>query len=145
MPEAHVDSYAGPLLITVAYVAVYYAMLVNQLVVKTRLRREYKARGERFDRYFNTDRVMLAADRYAGNMLDHMPPFLVLLWLNAVFVSPLRATAAGAVYVACRVAYPWLMGRELGRSVPTRILFATVVGYAVIAFFCVSLVVRVAT
>jgi hypothetical protein len=143
MPDAHV--FAGPLLVTVAYVAVYYAMQVNQLVVKTRLRREYKARGERFDRYFNTDRTMLAADRYAGNMLDHMPPFLALLWLNAVFVSPQRATAAGAAYVACRVAYPWLMGRELGRSVPSRILFATVVGYAVIAFFCVSLVVAVAT
>jgi hypothetical protein len=142
MPDAQV--FAGPLVVTVAYVAVYYAMQVNQLVVKTRLRREYKARGERFDRYFNTDRAMLAADRYAGNMLDHMPPFLALLWLDAVFVGPRGATVAGGAYVACRVAYPWLMGRELGRSVPARILFATLVGYTVIAYFCVALIMKLA-
>jgi hypothetical protein len=55
--------FAGPLLVTVAYVCVYYAMIGNQLRVKTRLRRAYRARGETFDRYFGNDREMLAADR----------------------------------------------------------------------------------
>ena len=137
--------YVGPLLVTVAYVIVYYLLVSNQLRVKQRLKREFQARGEKFDRYFNTDREMLAADRYVGNMLEHMPPFLALLWLNAIFVGPRGATLGGAIYVGCRVAYPFLMGGRLGRGVPTRILLATVVGYTVLAYFVVRLVVVVAT
>jgi len=109
--------------------------------VRTRLRRVYRARGEAFDRYFNTDREMLAADRYVGNMLEHMPTFLLLLWLNAIFVDPLSASVAGAAYVGARILYPFLMGRQLGRGIPTRILFSTVIGYLVIAYFVVRLVV----
>jgi hypothetical protein len=132
--------YAGPLLVTVAYVVVYYLMITNQVRVKTRLRRAYKARGETFDRYFNTDREMLAADRCVGNMLEHMPAFLLLLWLNAIFVDPRSAAVAGAAYVGSRVVYPFLMGSKLGRGVPSRILFATVVGYLVIAYLALRLV-----
>lgn len=134
-------AFAGPLLVTVAYVVTYYLMIVNQLVVKTRLRRAYAARGETFDRYFGADREMLAADRYAGNMLEHMPPFLVLLWLNAVFVGPRGASLAGAAYVLSRLLYPLIMGRRLGKGVPNRILFATLVGYAVLTFLAGRLVI----
>ena len=131
--------YAGPLLVTVAYVLVYYLMITNQLIVRLRLRREYRARGESFDRYFGADREMLAADRYVGNMLEHMPPFLILLWLNAIFVGPRGATLVGAVYVVARLVYPLVMGRRLGKGVPTRMLFVTVIGYLVIAAFAVRL------
>ena len=134
-------AFAGPLLVSVAYVLVYYAMFSNQLRVRTRLRRAYRARGETFDRYFNTDREMLAADRYVGNMLEHMPAFLLLLWLNAVFVGPDGASVAGAAYLLSRLLYPLMMGRQLGRGVPARILFATLIGYGVIAYFTVRLVV----
>ena len=133
--------FAGPLLVTVAYVLVYYLLISNQLRVRTRLRRAYRARGETFDRYFNTDREMLAADRYVGNMLEHMPAFLVLLWLNALFVGPRGASFAGAAYVGARIAYPFVMGARLGRAVPSRILFVTVIGYAVVAYFTVRLAV----
>ena len=122
-------TFAGPLLVTVAYVVVYYLLFANQLRVKTRLRRAYRARGETFDRYFNTDREMLAADRYVGNTLEHMPAFLVLLWLNAIFVGPRGASFAGAAYVLSRLLYPFMMGPRLGRGVPSRIMFATVIGY----------------
>jgi uncharacterized membrane protein YecN with MAPEG domain len=131
--------FAGPLLVTVAYVLVYYLMITNQLIVRMRLRREYRARGESFDRYFGADREMLAADRYVGNMLEHMPPFLILLWLNAIFVGPRGATLVGAVYVVARLVYPLVMGRRLGKGVPTRMLFVTVIGYLVIAAFAVRL------
>jgi hypothetical protein len=134
-------TYAAPLLITVAYVLVYYTMVLNQLLVRTRLRREYRARGESFDRYFGADREMLAADRWAGNMLEHMPPFLALLWLNAIFVGTRDASWAGAVYVFARVIYPFVMGRRLGKGVPTRILFATLLGYLVLAYYVVRLAV----
>jgi uncharacterized membrane protein YecN with MAPEG domain len=132
-------TYAGPLLVTVGYVVWYYVMISNQLRVRTRLRRAYRARGESFDRYFGMDREMLAADRYVGNMLEHMPVFLLLLWLNAIFVDPRSATIAGAVYLGARIVYPFLMGGKLGRGVPTRILFATVVGYVVLTYFVVRL------
>jgi hypothetical protein len=135
-------TYAGPLLVTVAYVVVYYLMIANQLRVKTRLRRAYRARGESFDRYFGNDREMLAADRYVGNMLEHMPAFLLLLWLNAVFVDPRSAAFAGAAYVGSRILYPFMLGRQLGKGVPSRILFATLVGYLVIAYFVLRLVVQ---
>jgi hypothetical protein len=135
----------GPLLVTASYVVVYYLLIANQLRVRGRLKRAYEARGEKFDRYFNTDREMLAADRYVGNMLEHMPPFLCLLWLNAIFVGPRGATVGGAVYVGCRILYPFLMGGRLGRGVPTRILLATLVGYAVLTYFVVRLFVLVAT
>src|SRR5262245_45002149 len=105
LPASAARAFAGPLLVTVAYVAVYYVMITNQLLVRTRLRREYRARGESFDRYFGADREMLAADRYVGNMLEHMPAFLILLWLNAVFVGPRGAALAGAAYVFSRLIY----------------------------------------
>jgi len=132
-------AFAGPLLVTIGYVLVYYLMISNQLRVKTRLRRAYRARGEVFDRYFNTDREMLAADRYVGNMLEHMPPFLALLWLNAVFVGPRGASFAGGAYVLSRLLYPFLMGARLGRGVPGRIMFATAIGYGTLAYLALRL------
>jgi uncharacterized membrane protein YecN with MAPEG domain len=134
-------TFAGPLLVTVAYVVVYYLMICNQVWVKTRLRREYRARGESFDRYFGNDREMLAADRYVGNMLEHMPPFLLLLWLNAIFVGPDGATLAGGAYVLSRVVYPFAMGKTLGRGIPNRIMLATIIGYVVLSYLVVRLIV----
>jgi hypothetical protein len=131
--------YAGPLLVTVSYCAVYYALHGYGLRTKKRLGREYSARGERFDRYFGQDRTMLAADRYVLNMLEHMPPFLILLWLHAVFVSPSGATLAGSAYLLTRIAYPFLMGPRLERF-PARVLLATLSGYAVQLYLGVTLV-----
>lgn len=122
--------YAGPVLVTLGYCTVYYALHSHGLRTKRHLGREYRARGERFDRYFGQDRKMLAADRYVLNMLEHMPPFLAVLWLHAVFVSPRSATLAGSAYVVTRIAYPFLMGPRLERF-PPRVLLATLTGYAV--------------
>jgi uncharacterized membrane protein YecN with MAPEG domain len=131
---------AGPIAVTLAYVLLYYGFQVNVLRVKSRLSREYAARGEKFDRYFSQDRHMLAADRQQLNMLEHMPPFLVLLWLVAIFVGPLWATVGGAVYVAARLAYPFAMGSRLGRGVRGSISLATGPGYLVLVYFVVVLV-----
>lgn len=131
--------FAGPIVVTVLYTLVYYALQVRGMRTKTRLSREYASRGEKFDRYFGQDREMLAADRAQLNMLEHMPIFLVLLWLTAVFVSPLEATVAGGIYVAVRVLYPVLMGGRLGRGIRTSILAATMPGYLVIAYFAIRL------
>jgi len=140
LPVMSARAFAGPLLVTVAYVVVYYLMIAHQVAVKTRLRRAYRARGETFDRYFGGDREMLAADRVVGNMLEHMPAFLILLWLNAVFVGPRGAALAGGAYVLSRLVYPLIMGRRLGKGVPSRIMFTTVLGYAVLMYFVVRLI-----
>ena len=134
------DIYRFPILVTVAYVLVYYATTVNVALVKGKLFRDYQAKGEKFDRYRTPEPRMLAADRIQLNMLEHMPTFLVLFWLTAVFASPQRASFYGGLYVASRLAYPLVMGSQLGRNVPKRILLATGIGYLVVAAFVVELV-----
>ena len=138
-----IDLPAGPTWVTLAYFAVYYATQVNLMRVKARLSSEYAARDEKFDRYFGQDRELLAADRIQLNMLEHMPVFLVLLWLAAYAVGPGEATIAGAIYVASRVAYPLFMGKRLGRGIPMRILFATGAGYGVIGWLMVRIAMSV--
>lgn len=127
--------FAGPLIVTLVYLAYYYYLQLRLLSVKTRLTREYQARGEKFDRYFGQDRVMLAADRAQLNTLEHMPPFLILLWLCAVFATVQGATIAGAIYVAARIVYPFLLGERLGRNIKAKVLLATGTGYLVLTFF----------
>ena len=136
--------YAGPLVVTLIYLALYYAFQLRIMRVKSALRQQYEARGERFDRYFGQDREMLAADRAQLNMLEHMPPFLALLWLHAAFVSPGSATLAGVIYVAARIAHPVVMGSKLGRGVRLTILFATLPGYLVLTYLMVGLALRLA-
>jgi hypothetical protein len=140
MQTSDIQSYAGPIAVTLAYVLLYYVFQLLILRAKTRLQAEYKARGEKFDRYFGQDREMLAADRVQLNTLEHMGPFLVLLWLNAVFVGPTGTTIAGGIYVAARAVYPLLMGRRLGRGIKSQIMISTGAGYAVLAYFAGMLV-----
>lgn len=135
-----VEPYAGALLVTLLYVGVYYAFQINVLRVKVKRSRAWAARGEKLDRYANADRELLAADRYQLNTLEHMGPFLVLLWLVAVFVGPGPSTWGGLAYVAARAAYPFAMGSRLGRSPRTAIFLSTVPGYAVLTWWCVLLI-----
>lgn len=132
--------YAGPLVVTLLYLLLYYAFQIHTLRVKLRLVREYAARGEKFDRYFGQDREMLAADRFQLNTLEHMPPFLVLLWLHAVFVDTTSATVAGAVYLLARACYPLALGARVGRGVRALVLASTVPGYLVLAWLAGGLI-----
>ena len=134
---------AGPIFVTLATVLLYYGFILRVAVVKYSLDAEYKARGEKFDRYFGEDRRMLAADRMQLNMLEQLPPFVVLLWVTALFVGPMWATAGGVVYVASRALYPFAMGSRLGRGVRALLFLSTGPGYLVILYFTV--VIAVAT
>jgi hypothetical protein len=82
---------------------------------------------------------MLTADRCVLNMLEHMPPFLCLLWLHAVFVNPVSATVAGSAYVVTRAAYPFLLGPVVGTRLPRRLLAATYTGYVVELYLAATL------
>lgn len=123
---------AGPGFVTLAYLTLYYGAMIHILRVKLRLSAAYAARGDKFDRYFGNDREMLAADRIQLNTLEHMPAFLALLWMDALFVSAVEATVLGAVYVGTRALYPFLIGRRLGRGIPARIFIATATGYVIL-------------
>jgi hypothetical protein len=137
-----IEIYIGPVLVTLVYLGVYYGAMTHQLFVKDRIRREHKERGEKYDRYFNTNREQLAADRMVLNSLEHMGPFLALLWLMALFVSPFWATLGGAVYTLTRAAYPFLVGRRIGRDVQRRVVLATFTGYGVLALFLGAVALR---
>ncbi len=128
----------GPAWVTLAYVLLYYLFICNVLRVKISCVRAARAKGQRFDRYFGQDRHMLAADRIQLNMLEHMPIFLVLLWLLAFVGSATEATVLGAIYTGLRVIYPIAMGTKLARF-PTRILPITFGGYAILLVFCVRI------
>ncbi|HKO89644.1 MAG TPA: MAPEG family protein [Polyangiaceae bacterium] len=129
----------GPVLVTIAYFAVYYALHLRVLRTKMLLKAECRVREEEFDRYFSQDRRMLAADRSLLNMLEHMPPFVCLLWLNVAFVGSFGATVAGSVYVAARAAYPFLLGARMGTELPWRLLVATYTGYGVLLYLGAAL------
>ena len=59
------SAFTGPILVTAAYFVLWYALLFRQTRTKRRLRAEYEARNQTFDRYFGQDRQMLAVDRAA--------------------------------------------------------------------------------
>ena len=135
--------YAGVISVSICTVLLYYAFLVRLMVVKISLYREHAARGEDFDRYLSRNPRLHAADRAHLNMLEHLPTFNLVLWLNAWVVSPSSAAAGGTVWLLARAAYPFLVGSTLGRDVPVRVLFATFTGYAAVAYLAGSVAVRI--
>ena len=134
--------YKYPIIITVAYCLVYYGFLLNIARTRISLHKKYNKEGKKFDRYFGQDRNMLAADRIQLNMLEQMPIFLVLFWLNAVFVPGTWTSILGGGYTLTRAIYPFLIGNRMGRDIPMRILFATFLGYIVIFVFMVRLLIN---
>ena len=137
---ADATAFSGPLTVTLAYLALYYGFQLNVYRVKVGVARAHHKRGEKFDRYFTQDRELLAADRMQLNTLEHMPPFLILMWLVAVFVGPQPATIAGAVYLAARAYYPLVLGTRLGGGIKPKILLSTGVGYGVLVYLAGALV-----
>ncbi len=128
-----VTTLRGPVLVTAAYLLLWYVFLLGfQSRTKYRLKASYAARGEVFDRYFGQDEEMLAADRVVGNTHEQMVPFLVSLWLYAIFVSPTRATWLGVAYLALRASYPLLLGSRVSKTQSRRVALATFPSYAIV-------------
>ena len=126
----------GPVVwVTLVYVLVYYALMVNGMVVKLRVANQCKEAGEPFLRYTGRYPEVLAADRAQLNTLEHMPPFLALMWLHAFIVSPDSAAVLGACYVVVRITYPFFLGTRLNRSFPKRVFINTFSGYLVLTTF----------
>jgi len=123
----------GPVAVTVAYFVVWYFLLFGlQLRTKYRLKASYAKDGKVFDRYFGQDEEMLAADRAVANTHEQMGPFLVSLWLFAIFSSPSYATWLGAAYVVLRAGYPILLGRRVSKTQSKRVALVTFPCYAIV-------------
>jgi hypothetical protein len=137
-------SFRGPILVTAAYLLLWYFLLVGiQRRTKYRLQKDYASRGEIFDRYFGQDEQMLAADRAVINTQEQMVPFLSALWLHSVFVSSYYASLFGLLYVALRAFYPLLLGKRLSKINPKRVYFVTVPCYVIVFYLLGAVVFRV--
>jgi hypothetical protein len=123
----------GPLVVTVAYFLLWYCFLFGlQTRTKYRLKASYEKEGKVFDRYFGQDSEMLAVDRVVANTQEQMGPFLVALWLFAIFASPTYATWLGAAYVVLRSAYPFLLGKRVSKVQSKRVALVTFPCYAIV-------------
>ena len=120
---------------TAVYLVLWYTLLFGlQTRTKYRLRREYAARGEVFDRYRSADPEMLKADRAVQNTHEQMVPFLVSMWMYALVVSPQAAAVLGGVYVVLRAAYPFLLGARIEQVQSRRVAFVTFPCYAIVGW-----------
>lgn len=132
-----VTQYEAVIWVTLTYILLYYVFLLHGLVVKTRVALQCKKDGEPFLRYTKPYPEILATDRIQLNTLEHMPPFLVLMWLHALIVSTSSAAILGSIYVAIRASYPFFMGSKIHKSFPKRVFINTFSGYAILAIFVI--------
>lgn len=140
-PSIAATLHSGPILVTALYFAFWYYLLLGlQRGTKYKLRDEYAARGESFDRYFGQDRRMLSVDRAVANTQEQMVPFLASMWLHAMVVSPHSATWLGGAYVLLRSFYPFLLGRSLGGTQSKRVFLVTGPSYAIVFYLLGSTV-----
>lgn len=113
----------------------YWLILITQARTKLQLHKEYKKRGEVFDRYYTRDPRMLSIDRIAANTQEQLVPFLTSLWLHSLFVDSDVAGKLGLTWLAIRVAYTYLVPKKLtGKPLPKRVLLATLPCYCIIVY-----------
>ncbi|MCH9687354.1 MAG: MAPEG family protein [Deltaproteobacteria bacterium] len=129
----NLNELTGPVVVSVAYTVLWYYLLLGlQRGTKYRVKASYESEGKVFDRYFGQDEQMLAVDRAVANTHEQMGPFLVSLWLCAVFFSAPLATWLGAAYIGLRALYPFLLGSRVSKLQPKRVVIATVPCYGII-------------
>lgn len=111
--------YKEPILVTVAYFALYYLFLFSQAAIsllrylyatKTGNEKEVSLRRLKYGSAEN-DKLLLTLNRSVGNTLEQMVPFLASLWLHALTLSPRRAAVIGAIYTFLRSFYPFAFYR----------------------------------
>lgn len=167
VPE-HLQPFTFPALVTVAYIALYYAYIVVHLRVKAQVQRETKrlfdaqkkdenssddpskslVRTERKKLPVNVHPRNIAAvanhpafiraERTVLNMLEQMPPFLFGLWLFSVFVDPTYGGYLGVAYIASRSLY-----YSFYTKVPLLLGLVTFPNYGVILWFYVRTAIQI--
>jgi hypothetical protein len=74
------------------------------------------------------------------NTLEQQCPFLLLLWLHAVFVCPKVSTVMGAIAVVARAMFPIFWSVKGGWNMLVEV--STQPYYLVVFYFLVALLVR---
>lgn len=133
--------------VTGAYIVLFYVFIICQVISHKRIYFAKRARGERFERYYNVqDRPVLGWDRIIGNYLEQAMPFLTTFWINvglaAVGATNYRNIAvAGWVYVVFRALYPlcWFAGGGGRGGTRNKIVIATLAMYVVIVYLSANM------
>ena len=116
--------------VSLGWALLYFIFLFFQSATKFRAHSQVRAQHKKNDdapawaaptlrevKYYGAGGDLgLLGDRTAGNMLEQSVPFLLALWLHAIFVAPSTAARIGwcwllsrAVYPVCfRAGVPWL-------------------------------------
>ena len=96
--------------VSTAFVALYFVFLYLQSFSKFYLFFKARAKDPKANfakiKYANTDLLAVTVDRTVGNMMEQAIPFLLSLWLCAVFESPVYAAKLGWYWLLFRAAYP---------------------------------------
>lgn len=126
------EDFSFPVLVTVTYFLVYYLFMVLQI----------STRQDGWPRHDYSDETWKMGDRTFLNTLEQMVPFLLPMWLFALFISPHQAGVLGTIYVVFRLLFPVFWGLRGGWTILVEV--STQPQYAVIASFYVALAVKAA-
>lgn len=88
---------------TLAYLGIYTACILYQVVVKLKHTFSSMKSKNNFNRY--TDDRMVVVDRIVGNMLEWAPVYMGLSWMS-MFLTNGETANYGWLYVYCRAAFP---------------------------------------
>lgn len=98
--------------VTIGFLALYYIFLYGQAITKFYLFFQARRKDPKISfgkiKYSSTETTARVADRTAGNMMEQAIPFLVSLWLCAIFESPTYASRLGWLWLLFRSFYPFV-------------------------------------
>ena len=146
-PLLHDFVKVAPILrVTLGWFSLFFAFLFYQSWSKfyalKALKKESKAKDSKVPSFVDVKYGMAAgnkhfalnADRTVGNMMEQSLPFLVSLWLHAIFVDIGSAAQLGWIWLLFRAIYPVVFAR----GVPLLFL-STVPGYSILVLLCYPL------
>jgi len=122
--------------VTFAYIVMWYIFLYSQSIY-TRIAHAFQKSGKEKEKLslaqmkygspLEKGKSILRFDRTVGNTMEQMIPFLLGLWLHALFVSVDGAAKLGWYYIMSRLLYPVMFLQPF-----PAILVSTLPGYAII-------------
>lgn len=120
-------------LVSCAFIFMWYIFLGHQVSLKfnTTLDADIKTQAQ------------FVADRSVANTLEQAIPFLVLLWLHALFVNPETSKTLGWIYVVTRFLYPITYG--MYGKMNTAVQLSTQPNYCIIFYYLLAVVHKCST
>eukprot|EP00928_Gymnodinium_smaydae_P049273 TRINITY_DN33060_c0_g1_i1.p1 TRINITY_DN33060_c0_g1~~TRINITY_DN33060_c0_g1_i1.p1 ORF type:complete len:195 (-),score=41.91 TRINITY_DN33060_c0_g1_i1:367-951(-) len=100
--------YAAVVGATLAFFAMWYGFLTQQMMMRGVAAERAREKGIELTRFDYRFAEWEMADRTFLNMQEQSAPFLLLMWLYAVFCNARVAGVLGFVYVGFRFVYPIL-------------------------------------